>query len=170
MNMNSTKRCMLCLAVVGWCLDAATAQVVRVALIVKQGPTPNAQSRRSGAVPPESDSTVESDAPFYVEIWASNTAQPLDGLACVYVDLSYDRTDLIDVVPPAQDGPQFPINAVSPVFDDPSGAVVRYEDHDRVHDRVVGAHHSCCADRFSGRSPRSGRERPGHRRPVRRCR
>lgn len=108
---------------VGGRLESASAQVVRIAPIVKQTATADGAVRLSGTTPPTSDARIDPVSTFYVELWATNVGAPLDGLACVYVDMAYDRTDLMDSVPPAQDGPLFTVNAVTPVFDDAGGLV-----------------------------------------------
>ena len=115
--------CLYACVVVSCCAGTMSAQVVRVAPIVKQTPTADVDTRLPGATPPQSEAYVEPGGVFYVELWATNTAAPLDGLACVYVDLNYGGTELIDAVPPAQDSPLFPVNAASAVFDDPAGTV-----------------------------------------------
>ncbi len=102
---------------------AALGQVVSLTPIIRQIPTDDADARFAGQSPPESESYVTPGIPFYVELWAGNTGKPFDGLACVTVDLSYDRTDIIDAVPPVQNSPLFPIGAVSAVFDDSAGTV-----------------------------------------------
>lgn len=103
--------------------QTAGAQVVRVAPIVTQVPTPDADARFSGAQPPASESEVDIGNAFFVELWATNTAAPQTGLACVYVDLNYDRTDLINAVEPAQTSALFPVDPVLPEYDDAAGLV-----------------------------------------------
>jgi len=110
------------LAVIIW-TGAAAGQVVRVAPIVKQTATPGGSERFAGASPPASDALVADGSTFYIEVWATNSGLPQDGLACVHVDVSYSRTDVIDALPPAQNSPLFTINAVAPVFNDAAGFV-----------------------------------------------
>ncbi|NOT02125.1 MAG: hypothetical protein HOP29_16055 [Phycisphaerales bacterium] len=111
------------LAVPSFIVSDARGQVVRVAPVVRQTATPEGSTRVAGATPPASAVRVAARSTFYVEIWATQPGAPPDGLACVYVDLGYDRTDLMDSSPPLQASGLFSINVVTPVFDDPSGAV-----------------------------------------------
>ncbi|MFQ5493742.1 MAG: hypothetical protein ACE5EX_00010 [Phycisphaerae bacterium] len=122
-RISAIRSSLLCIVSMGCCLATASAQVVRIAPIVKQTPTPDADARFPGAVPPASDARVNSGATFYTEIWATNVGVPLDGLACVYVDLFYDRTDLVDTVGLVESSPLFPIDAVTTTFDDLAGLV-----------------------------------------------
>ena len=96
--------------------------LVRVAPVILQNATADPAVPYPGTMPPQSDDPLGVADPFYVEIWASNVSGTQPGLACVSEDVSYD-TLLADAVPPVVDGPLFPINAVLPVFDDPSGLV-----------------------------------------------
>ncbi len=82
--------------VVGLCAAAAFGQVARVAPVVKLAPS--ASQRVVGLDPPASAPAVDAGATFWVELWATNSGAPLDGLACVFVDITYDRTDLVDAV------------------------------------------------------------------------
>lgn len=122
MNPRKTRWLISVLVLAGG-LDAAVAQVVRVAPIIRRVPTSDASVRFQGVEPPPSDPQVDIGGGFFVEIWATNSAEPQGGLACVYVDVHYAPTDLIDPVEPAQDSPLFPIDPVLPSFDDASGLV-----------------------------------------------
>ena len=95
-----------------------SATVVSVAPVITQTPTLNIDARFPGAVPPPSATRVDDQATFYIEVWASNVGAPLGGLACVHVDISYERTDQIDALPPRQNGHLFPIEITSPTFND----------------------------------------------------
>jgi len=117
------KRYLASAIVVGCCLHTAPAQVVRLAPIITHPPTEYADTRVPGVVPPDSQAHVDVGETFYVELWATNTDEPLDGLACVYVDLVCDSPDLIDPVEPVQSSPLFPIDAVAAVFNHPGGAI-----------------------------------------------
>ena len=112
-----------CVAIVAMFQIQATAQVVRIAPIVTSTPTADVDAILPGVDPPVSTTLVDGLSPIYVEIWATNIGAPLNGLACVHVDLFYDRTDLLDVVPPSQVAANFLITAVPAVFDDPGGIV-----------------------------------------------
>lgn len=101
----------------------ASAQVVRIAPIVRQSPTPAVGARVAGVTPPASAGRINTGSNFFVEIWATNVGAPLNGLACVHVDATYNRTDLMDAVPPVQNSPLFGLDAVPVVIDDLAGTV-----------------------------------------------
>ncbi len=108
----------------GCCARVASAQIeVRIAPIVTPTATPAGSERLPGITPPASAARIDPGSIFFVEIWATVEGTPPDGLACVHVDLFYDRTDLMNAVPPSVDSPLFPINGAVPVFDDPAGRV-----------------------------------------------
>ncbi|NOS99969.1 MAG: hypothetical protein HOP29_05025 [Phycisphaerales bacterium] len=111
------------LAAASFIVADARGQVVRVAPVVRQTATAEGSTRVAGATPPASAVRIATGSTFYVEIWATQPGAPPDGLACVHVDLGYDRTDLMNSVPPLQASGLFSVNVVTPVFDDLSGAV-----------------------------------------------
>ncbi len=117
------KVALVALSVLAGLTEWAGAQTVRIAPIVRQTATPVGSEIFAGANPPASEIRVNTGSTFFVEIWASNVNLPLDGLACVHVDLTYDRTDLMDSVSPVQNSPLFSLGAVTPVFDDANGLV-----------------------------------------------
>lgn len=118
-NVRSTRYFLWATTVV-WIVAPAYAQVVRYATVVKQ--SPSVEFRIPGPDPPESDGDMDVGV-FYTELWATLVGLPPAGLACVYAELIYDRTDLIDAVEPAESSPFLPIEAVPAVFDDPAGVV-----------------------------------------------
>ncbi len=111
------------LVCLGGLTQPTNAHVVRIAPIVTSQPTPGADVRYPGAQPPPSQPQVETGETFFLEIWATNTSEPLEGLACVYVDVHYNPTTLVDAVDPAQSSPLFPIDPISAVIDDPAGYI-----------------------------------------------
>ncbi len=124
MNRPLVRMCVLCIGLATVTAESALAQtIVRIAPIVKQTATPIGSERFAGVTPPTSAVRVAPLSTFYVEIWATNVGAPLDGLACAYANVLYDRTDLIDAVAPIQDSSLFPINAVAPAINDVTGTV-----------------------------------------------
>ncbi len=123
MRSAPTRYACLSLAVLGIAGGTALAQIVRIAPVVKQTATPDTGQRLPGSTPPASDTTIAPGSTFFIEFWATNAGDPLDGLACVHVDLSYNDPALAEAVPPAQAGTFFPVQAVTPDFDGPSGTV-----------------------------------------------
>lgn len=113
----------VCASFVGPGTTATTAQVVSVAPVITTTPTPNIDARFPGALPPSSVTRIDDLSTFYIEVWASNVGAPFGGLACVHVDLSYERTDLIDAIPPRQNGHLFTIEFTTPTFNDPVGTI-----------------------------------------------
>ncbi len=113
-------------AVLGVCLAAgsglAHAQVVRIIPVIRQTATAPGSEQFPGTTPPASDGRVDVGSTFYVELWASNTMAPLNGLACVHVDVSY-LTILMDATLPLQGTTLFPVQAVAPVVNDAAGLV-----------------------------------------------
>ena len=91
-------------------------RVVQIAPIVMANPSLN--PRFPGPDPPTSAEVIDPETTFYIELWATNDAAPMGGLACVHVDLNYDRTNLVDSVAPAEAAALFPLTIVDEVFDD----------------------------------------------------
>ena len=114
--------CVLLVAL-GIAARSGSGQIVRIAPIVKQAATPGGSERSPGLVPPASDAQITLESTFFIEVWATNSDEPLDGLACVHVDFFYDKPALVQAVPPAQAGAFFPVDAVTPVFDALAGWV-----------------------------------------------
>ncbi len=123
MKTNSVRTSVLCAVALAFIQSSSIGQIVEVAPVIRLTATPDASARFPGASPPSSEVIVGPGSTFYIEIWATNSGAPLDGLACVHVDTSYDRTDLIDSVPPEQDGPLFTVSTVPVIFDDPGGLI-----------------------------------------------
>ena len=105
MKRNGLQIGVVCVAVIGCCWASASAQVVRIAPIVTSTPTPDTNAIFLGADPPPSAGLIDGASTFYVEVWATNVGVPFNGLACVHVDLLFDRTDLMDALSPTQRGP-----------------------------------------------------------------
>ena len=99
----------------------AGAQTVSVAPIVRL--TPTGVDRFPFPTPPQSATSVPIGTTFFIEIWATNVSAPLNGLECVYADLTYSKTSLVDSVPPAEDSGLFAIDDVGANFDDAAGTI-----------------------------------------------
>jgi hypothetical protein len=78
--------------------------------------------RFPGLNPPPSEDVVSANVGFHLEIWATNANPPVDGLACVHVDISYDNPGFMTPETPV-DGPLMPINAVEPTLDPNAGTI-----------------------------------------------
>lgn len=100
---------------------AGTDPIIDIAAVVTLTPSP--VERVASLDPPPSAASVPAHTSFYVEIWATNTSNPNEGLACGYVDVQLHPAAAIHAIAPAQDSPLFPINVVPAVFDDGAGII-----------------------------------------------
>ncbi len=100
----------------------AEGQVARIAAVVTTAPTPPGSETYPGTNPPESLTAVDPSSTFYIEIWATNSAPPLSGLACVYVDMFFDppvRAEATAVI----DSALLPLNLVPTTIDNGLGVI-----------------------------------------------
>jgi len=75
MKINCVRSCVLAAILIGCSCEVAMAQVVRVAPIVRLIPTPDADSRYPGTVPPASEPLVEVGATAAAETAAAPTTR-----------------------------------------------------------------------------------------------
>ena len=97
-------------------------QIARIAIVVTTAPPPPGSETYPGTEPPASLSAVDPSSTFYIEIWATNSAPPLSGLACVYVDVSFDppvRAEAAAVI----DSGLLPLNLVRTTIDNGIGLI-----------------------------------------------